>query len=142
MVRKFSQDSDSDCSEPRTTAMCSLVMDNSIVFNKARTCMKDNDLIMGHSYKDVKPFPEIPVVCAKPLSINGNSEETSHQKMEKLKRFRQLRKELVTIEQCRSLSDIQMCLQEKEFIENVKMFNKEFNEEEIMGAAREPLIGH
>jgi hypothetical protein len=90
--------------------MSSMVMDNSIVFNKARTCINDMDLVMGHSYKDVKPFSEIPVVCVKPLSINGNSEETSQEKMEKLKRFKQLRKESVTIEQCKSLSDIQMCL--------------------------------
>jgi hypothetical protein len=112
MVRKFSQDSDSDSviSEPRTTAMSSIVMDNSIVFNKARTCIHDSDLIMGHSYKDVKPFSKIAVVCDKPLSIYGISEETSEDKLEKLKRFRQLRKESVTIEQCRSLSDIQMCL--------------------------------
>ena len=98
MLRSFSQDS--NISEPRTTAMSSMVIENSIVFNKARTCMKDNDLIMGQSYQDIKPFSEILVVCAKPLSINGNPEETPMQKMEKMKKFRELRKQSIAAEQC------------------------------------------
>ena len=140
MTRRLSQDS--DFSEPRTTAMSSMVMDNSIVFNKARTCIKDKDITMKHSFKEVKPFSDIPIVSAKPLSCNGIS--TAEQKMEKLRKFRQMRKEqdLEGVEYCKKLSDIQICLQEKELMENIKMFKQDFDEEEIMGAAREPLIGH
>ena len=101
MVRKYSQDS-VDFSEPRTTAMSSMVMESSIVFNKARTCMKGKNFAQCHM--DVKPFSEIPIVCAKPLSTNG--EETPEQKLEKLKKFKQMREENKTAEYCKSLSDI------------------------------------
>jgi len=62
--------------------------------------------------------------------------------MEKLRKFREMRKQQVKVEYCKDLSNVQSTLQEKELIENVKMFNPLFEEEEIMGAAREPLIGH
>ena len=72
----------------------------------------------------------------------GSLEETKEEKMEKLKQFREMRKQKAKVEYCRNLADIQVTLHEKELIENVKMFNPMFEEEEIMGAAREPLIGH
>ena len=127
MVRYMSENSST--SEPRTTAKSSIVLekDNSIVFNKSRTCINENDLISVHSYKNIIPFSELPIVCAKTLSVNGNSEDMAQEKLEKLRKFRKLREESVMIEQCRDLSDIQICLQEKEFIENVKMFNKDFD---------------
>jgi hypothetical protein len=140
MVRKFSQDS-ADYSEPRTTAVSSMVLDNSMVFNKARTCIKDKDMQMT-CIKEVKPFSDIPLVCAKPLSSFGSIQETPEERMEKLKKFRAMRKEQADIEYCKSLSDIQITIKEKELMENVRMFNPCFHEEEIMGAAREPLIGH
>jgi hypothetical protein len=98
MVRYMSENSSN--SEPRTTAKSSIILEkeNSIVFNKSRTCIKENDLVMGHWYKDDIPFSELPIVCAKPLSVNGNSEDMAHEKLEKLRRFRQLRKESVMIE--------------------------------------------
>lgn len=97
MVRKFSQDS-ADYSEPRTTAMSSMVMDNSMVFNKARTCMKDKDMVMT-CVKEVRPFSDIPMVCAKPLSQVG-IETTAQEKKDKLAKFRQMRKEQEHAEYC------------------------------------------
>lgn len=110
MVRKMSQaydsDSERDFSEPRTTAMSSMVIDNSIVFNKARTCMKDSEM-QALCLKEVKPFTsEIQLVCAKPLSSVCSVEETKEQKLEKLRKFREMRKQQAKVEYCKDLSNI------------------------------------
>jgi hypothetical protein len=121
MVRKFSQDS-FDYSEPRTTAVSSMVLENSMVLNKARTCIKDKDIMMT-CFNEVKPFSDVPFVCAKPLSTYASTIETAEDKMEKLKKFRAMRKEKADVEYCKSLSAIQITLKEKEFMENIKLFN-------------------
>jgi len=119
-----------------------MVIENSMVFNKARTCMKDSEM-QALCLKEVKPFSsEIPLICAKPLSSLGSIEETKEEKLNKLKIFREMRKQQAKVEHCKNLADIQVTLHEKELIENVHMFNPLFEEDEIMGAAREPLIGH
>lgn len=97
MVRKMSQaaqdsDSERDFSEPRTTAMSSMVIENSLIFNKARTCIKDSEM-QALCLKEVKPFSsEIPLVCAKPLSSIDSVEESKEDKLEKLRKFREMRK--------------------------------------------------
>lgn len=139
MVKKYSVQTDC-CSEMPSTAMSSMVS-SFVSIKKARTCFKEKDLKVHESCKEPKPFSEIPLVCAKPLSSNGK-EETTQEKLEKLKRFREKRQGEKLKEQQQHTADVQLCLQEKEMIDNIRKYNPLFHEEEIMGAAREPLIGH
>jgi hypothetical protein len=92
MVKKYADADESDFSEPRSTAMNSLVIDNTLVFNKSRTVMADQE-------PQVKPF--VPLIIAKPLS-SGES-QTKADKLSKLKAFRQLRKEQAEVEYCKDL---------------------------------------
>lgn len=89
--------------------------------------MKDSEM-QALCLKEVKPFAasEIPLVCAKPLSSLGSVEETKEHKLEKLKKFREMRKQQAKVEYCKDLNNVQNTLQEKELIENVKMFNPLF----------------
>jgi hypothetical protein len=99
MVKKYADADDSDFSEPRTTAMSSLVIENALVFNKSRTVMDDQE-------PQVKPF--IPLVTSKPLSAGESV--TKAEKVAKLKAFRQLRKDTAAVEYCKDLQQIQATL--------------------------------
>ena len=80
--------------------------------------------------------------CKQSFDLNKDAEK--QQKLERLRQFRELNRQTVLSGKlyCQSLKNIQETLQEKELLDNVKLFNPEYQEGEIVSAARDPLKGH
>ena len=74
------------------------------------------------------------------MEVNENNDL----RKEKLMKFREMQANLVDSGKlyCHQLKSIQETLQEKELLENCKLFNSQFEEEIGEAACRDPLEGH
>lgn len=100
---------------------------NTFILNKSRTCIKQDEQV-GQQDMQVKP---------------QEFNKPDPAKLARLAEFRAMNTHRVESGQlyCQSLKDIQETLQEKELLENVKLFNRNYKEEPSQ-AVRNPIQGH